>query len=77
MSCPTREQLGSYLLKVLDDDHIDYIAFHLNTVGCSFCLANFADLQARHKEPAPQAQKRRQRYFESSADYLRVCREEE
>jgi hypothetical protein len=75
LSRPTREQLGSYLLRVLDDGHRDYIEFHLNAMGCSFCLANFADLEARHKEPAPQAQKRRRRYFESSADYLQICKE--
>jgi hypothetical protein len=75
LSCPTREQLGSYLLKVLDDEQSNYIDFHLHTIGCSFCLANFADLEARHKEPAPHAQKRRRRYFESSAGYLQICRD--
>jgi hypothetical protein len=75
LSCPSREQLGSYLLRVLDEEQADYIAFHLTTIGCSFCQANLADLDARHKEPGPQAQKRRRRYFESSADYLQVCRE--
>jgi hypothetical protein len=75
MTCPTREQLGSFLLKVLDDDLNDYLDFHLHTIGCSFCLANYADLEARHKEPAPQAQKRRRRYFESSANYLDFCKD--
>jgi hypothetical protein len=75
MTCPTREQLGSFLLNVLDDDLHDYLDFHLHTIGCSFCLANYADLEARHKEPAPQAQKRRRRYFESSANYLDFCKD--
>jgi hypothetical protein len=75
LSCPSREQLGSYLLSVLDDDQVDYVKFHLTTIGCSFCQANLADLEERHKEPAPTAQKRRRRYFESSADYLQFCRE--
>jgi hypothetical protein len=74
LSCPTREQLGSYLLKVLDSGMQDYIDFHLHTVGCAFCLANLADLQALHKEPVPKAKERRQRFFESSAGYLQVCR---
>src|SRR5262245_29967303 len=29
LSCPTREQLGSYLLQVLDDGQQEYIEFHL------------------------------------------------
>jgi hypothetical protein len=74
LSCPTREQLGSYLLKVLDAGLQDYVEFHLRTVQCAFCLANLADLQARHKESAPRARERRRRYFESSAGYLKVCR---
>jgi hypothetical protein len=71
LTCPTREQLGSYLLGVLDAGLQDYVAFHLDTVGCAYCQANLADLKARHKEPAPKAQARRRRFFESSAGYLR------
>ncbi len=74
LSCPTREQLGSYLLKVLESDLQDYIDFHLGTIGCAFCLANLADLKAQHQEAAPRAQERRRRFFQSSAGYLRPCR---
>ena len=73
LSCPTREQLGSYLLQALEPGLQDYIDFHLRTVACAFCLANLADLQALHKEPAPKARERRRRFFESSAGYLQVC----
>jgi hypothetical protein len=76
LSCPSREQLGSYLLQVLDVGFQDYIAFHLNSVGCAFCQANLADLKALHQEPAPKAKARRQRFFESSAGFLSVCRSE-
>ena len=75
LTCPSREQLGSYLLQVLDDGLQDYIDFHLNTVGCPFCQANLADLEARQQEPAPKAKERRRRYFQSSAGYLQACRE--
>jgi Putative zinc-finger len=75
LSCPSREQLGSYLLQVLDDGLQDYLDFHLNTIGCPFCLANLADLQALQQEPAPKAKERRRRYFQSSAGYLQSCRE--
>src|SRR5438067_1137483 len=40
LSCPTREQLGSYLLQALDQGQQEYLDFHLKTVGCAFCLAN-------------------------------------
>ena len=72
LSCPTREQLGSYLLQVLEPELQDYIAFHLDVIGCPFCLANRTDLESRQKEPTPRAQERRRRFFESSAGYLQV-----
>jgi hypothetical protein len=74
LTCPSREQLGSYLLQVLDEPLQDYIDFHLKTVACPFCVANLADLQALQKEPVPQAKERRRRYFQSSAGYLNVPR---
>jgi anti-sigma factor RsiW len=73
LSSPTREQLGSYLLGVLDDDHADYIRFHIDTVGCRFCAANLADLESQQAEAADHATRRRRKYFESSAGFLRHC----
>jgi len=70
LSCPAREQLGSYLLSVLDDDVQDYIQFHLKTIGCAFCLANLADLQTQQQQDDGQGKKRRKRYFQSSAGLL-------
>ena len=75
LSCPTREQLGSYLLDVLDEELLDYVRFHLETVGCPYCVANLADLKALQQEPADRARQRRQRIFESSAGYLQGCRD--
>ncbi|HYV34412.1 MAG TPA: hypothetical protein VE988_01835 [Gemmataceae bacterium] len=71
LTCPTREQLGNYLLQVLDSEQQDYLDFHLQMIGCAFCLANLADLQALQKEPPSQTQRRRRRFFESSAGLLR------
>src|SRR4029079_19419904 len=45
LSCPTREQLGSYLLGALDGSHTEYIDFHLKTVGCRYLHANLHDLR--------------------------------
>lgn len=70
LSCPTRSQLGAYLLQALDDGPRDYIDFHLQTVGCRVCNANLADLQ-QATAAAPEKQRRRRKYFESSAGYLR------
>jgi hypothetical protein len=75
LSCPTREQLGSFLLQVLDDGMQDYIEFHVKVVGCPTCHANLTDLQALQQEAAPKAQARRQRFFESSAGLLRAGRQ--
>lgn len=75
LSCPTREQLGSYLLQALEDGLQDYVDFHLQTIGCPFCLANLADLQSLQQEPVPKARERHRRIFESSAGYLQVCRD--
>jgi hypothetical protein len=61
LSCPTREQLGSYLLQVHDEGMQEYIEFHLNTIGCPFCQANLADLQARQRDPGPRSRDRRRR----------------
>ncbi len=75
LTCPTREQLGSYLLQVLDDKVQDYVEFHLQTVACPYCLANLADLQALQQEHVPTARERRRRFFQSSAGYLQACQE--
>jgi hypothetical protein len=70
LSCLTREQLGSFLLGVLDDDLQDYVQFHLKTIGCAYCLANYNDLQAQQAEQDGQVKKRRKRYFQTSAGLL-------
>jgi hypothetical protein len=76
LSCPSREELGSHLLGALDPSFQDYVEFHLRTVGCSFCLANLADLESLQKEAPTKVTARRRRFFESSAGYLKVPREQ-
>ena len=71
ISCPTREQLGSYLLGALAPEHADYIAFHMEKAGCRFCRANHDDLKAQQEEANDAVATRRQKYFQSSAGYLR------
>lgn len=74
LSCPSREQLGSFLLLALADDHCDYIRFHLEVVGCPLCQANLADLQRQQREASESVTRRRRKYFESSAGLLRQAR---
>jgi hypothetical protein len=71
ISCPSREEMASFLLGVLEEGQIDYIKFHLETIGCAWCKANLHDLQSRRKEPAKHAEQRRLKLFTTSAGYLR------
>ena len=71
LSCPPREQLGTYLLHALEADEADYLRFHLEIVGCRYCQANLADLQERQAQQRETTEIRCRRYFQSSAGYLR------
>jgi hypothetical protein len=71
ISCPSREQLGSYLLDALDKQQLDYYRFHIEEVGCRFCNANLHDLRMQQEETAETVATRRTKYFQSSAGYLR------
>ncbi len=72
LSCPTREQLGSHLLGVLSTAENDYLAFHLEAVGCRWCEANLADLkQLAAAADDEQVETRRRKYFQSSIGQLR------
>lgn len=72
LSCPTREQLGSYLLGVLPHNVAAYTKFHLETIGCRCCNASLDDLRAQQSAADRDAvERRRHRYFQSSAGFLR------
>jgi hypothetical protein len=70
ISCPQREQLGSYLLGVLDPDLAHYVTFHLEVVGCRSCQANLEDLRTQQTERADTVDSRRRKYFQSSVGRL-------
>jgi anti-sigma factor RsiW len=70
LSCPTREQLGTYLLGALDEGSAGYIAFHVELLGCRYCQANLADLRSQLAGGDPAALHRRSKYFQSSAGHL-------
>ena len=71
LSCPSREDLGSFLLGTLATDHAGYITFHLESVGCRYCQANLDDLRETQTQADDAPEKRRRRYFQSSAGLLR------
>ncbi len=70
LSCPTRSELGQYVLGTLEKEPRDYIQFHLDEIGCRYCQANLADLQNASQQD-DQPTQRRKRYFQTSAGYLR------
>ena len=70
LTCPTRQELGNYLLGVLPREQEDYLVFHLETIGCRYCRANLMDLEKQQAEAHADVQARRRKYFQSSAGYL-------
>lgn len=70
LTCPTREQLGSYLLDVLDPELAAYIAFHIDVVACPICQANVADLKGKTSKATVSTHSRHKRIFESSCHLL-------
>ena len=73
LSCPSRQELGSYLLGILPDDDARYLAFHLEVAGCRYCQANLSDLKSQQAEAPESVQQRRRKYFQSSAGRLRCA----
>ncbi len=71
LTCPSREQLGSYLLQVLEKDEAEYLRFHLEVSGCRTCRANLDDLKNRQLDEPAAVANRRKKYFQSSAGHLR------
>lgn len=70
ISCPTREQLGSYLLGALSNENAAYLTFHLEKIGCRYCQANLEDLQRRQTEANEIVVTRQRKYLESSAGFF-------
>ena len=69
VSCPSRQQLGSFLLGVMDEPQADYVRFHLEEVGCRVCEANLEDMNQKNDDTRVVDQ-RRGKYFRSSAGLL-------
>jgi len=68
---PSRDEMGSYLLGVLDDQHADYIQFRVEVLKCPFTIALQTDLENQQSESADTTKKRRAKIFESSVGLLK------
>jgi hypothetical protein len=75
VSCPTRDQLGSFLLGAVSDEVDQYIRYHIEVIGCRYCRANLEDLKLQQEEGRDVTTSRRRKYFQSSAGYLRKRQE--
>lgn len=71
LTCPTREQLGSFALGVLPDDHADYVRFHLEVIGCRLCVASMHDLNQQQAAEDQSEERRRKQYFQSTVGRLK------
>jgi hypothetical protein len=70
LSCPSRQEWGSYLLGGLPSAQAEFCRFHLETAGCRHCQANLADLERQQARDAAAVATRRKKYCESSAGRL-------
>ena len=70
LTCPTRQQLGSYLLDALDPDLASYLQFHLDVIACPYCQANVADLKSKGAQVPAAIQSRHNRIVQSSRHLL-------
>ncbi len=71
MTCPSRQQLGSFLLDALDPELASYLTFHLEVIECPFCRANLDDLKAQSQTAvAGSAKSRQRRIFQASQPLL-------
>jgi hypothetical protein len=72
LSCPTREELGSWFVGGLADERLESIRLHLEIVGCALCRASLADLRDEAEQiGSSQSAERRRRIFQSSVGRLR------
>lgn len=72
LSCPTRTELGLYLVEANPSDLQDYIHFHVQTIGCVFCQAQLEEMRTTTQATADHSaeQRRRDSLFASSAGLL-------
>ena len=68
LSCLKRSTIGAYVLGTLEHEWQAYVAFHLDRLGCQFCLANLRDLNEELKQESRQVLT--SRIMESTVGFL-------
>lgn len=67
-TCPKRSTIGRYCLGNLDEKWQGYVGFHVEKIGCPFCLANLQDLRG---EMEAGAKALGERVFQSTIGFFR------
>lgn len=67
-TCPKRTTLGKYIMGLLDTEWQDYVRFHAEQLGCTFCQANLDDLQLPSANEDSELQ---QRLLQSTIGFLK------
>jgi hypothetical protein len=68
---PSRDQMGSFLLGVLDPQEADYIQFRVDVLKCPFTIALKTDLENQNAQTAHSSIQRRAKIFDSSVGLLK------
>jgi hypothetical protein len=68
---PTVEELGKYLLNILDPEHSGYIRFRLEVLRCPFTIAALRDLKEQQQEKTSHTETRRRKFYNSGAGLIR------
>ncbi|MBN1345043.1 MAG: RNA polymerase sigma factor [Phycisphaerae bacterium] len=68
LSCLKRSTIGAHLLGSLDDPWQEYVTFHLERLGCTFCQANLEDLRRQTADDTSRTL--RDRIMESTVGFL-------
>lgn len=69
VSCPSRLELGAFLLGTLGESEKQAVSLHLDAFGCRYCRADLDDLLTARTDQS--AGERRRRFFESSVGRFR------
>ncbi len=67
-SCPKRTTLGKSLIGILDGSWQQYVTFHVDALGCSYCAANREDLRQADQTEIEAA--RSGRLFQSTIGFI-------
>jgi RNA polymerase sigma factor (sigma-70 family) len=67
-SCPKRTTLGKFSLELLPDDWTDFVHFHVNLLGCSYCRANLEELE--DESGTTESRQFSQQLFQSTIGFL-------